>query len=392
MRTSRILGVVFLASLLAPVFASVANACPSGSLLTFPPDDIIRANWAPDDSVVATGAWDKTVRFFDPMTGAEVGAPLVGHTDRVVDLRFSEDGARIVTAGGFDSTARIWNAATKSELYAFPHAGAVWAVDVAPDGSLVVVAGYGYDETDHCVLWDALTGMPLRPIRAHGLSVNDVDFVCGGTVILTASSDGTAKLSRVSDGLPFRTFMGHGAEVNDAAMSPNCALVATASNDYTVKIWCAETGECIRTLDGFAGRMNAVSFSATGDLLVTAGEDGTVKVWRVETWACVDTYFQAHEPVAPIYDARLSHDNQRLLTAGGAEMSARLWSTCGATPCPGDLTGDRIVGLDDLAGVLMVFGESGNLCAQPVADIDNNGAVDLADLAGLLSVFGTACD
>lgn len=60
--------------------------------------------------------------------------------------------------------------------------------------------------------------------------------------------------------------------------------------------------------------------------------------------------------------------------------------------CPGDLNGDRVIDLSDLAGLLSAFGTmSPEPAYDPSADIDNNGAVDLADLAGLLSGFGTSC-
>ncbi|MCA9243711.1 MAG: hypothetical protein KDA32_07160, partial [Phycisphaerales bacterium] len=60
--------------------------------------------------------------------------------------------------------------------------------------------------------------------------------------------------------------------------------------------------------------------------------------------------------------------------------------------CPGDLNGDRVIDLSDLAGLLSAFGtmesDPGYIAA---ADIDGSGSVDLADLAGLLSGFGTSC-
>lgn len=59
-----------------------------------------------------------------------------------------------------------------------------------------------------------------------------------------------------------------------------------------------------------------------------------------------------------------------------------------AQPCPGDLNGDRVVDLSDLAGLLANYGCTGSGC---VADFDGNGAVDLGDLSLLLSKFGTQC-
>ncbi|MCA9245347.1 MAG: hypothetical protein KDA32_15430 [Phycisphaerales bacterium] len=61
-------------------------------------------------------------------------------------------------------------------------------------------------------------------------------------------------------------------------------------------------------------------------------------------------------------------------------------------PCPGDLNGDRIVDLADLAGLLAAFGTiSTDPNFNPAADLDLSSSIDLADLAGLLAVFGASC-
>jgi len=61
-----------------------------------------------------------------------------------------------------------------------------------------------------------------------------------------------------------------------------------------------------------------------------------------------------------------------------------------AVGCGGDLDGDSVVGLGDLAIVLAHYGESP---ADPAdGDLDTDGDVDLVDLALLLSVYGTSCN
>ncbi len=57
--------------------------------------------------------------------------------------------------------------------------------------------------------------------------------------------------------------------------------------------------------------------------------------------------------------------------------------------CPGDITGDNAVNLEDLAGILANFGKVG---PGLQGDLDLDGDVDLSDLAGLLSNFGASCD
>ena len=57
--------------------------------------------------------------------------------------------------------------------------------------------------------------------------------------------------------------------------------------------------------------------------------------------------------------------------------------------CPGDLDGDGLVNLSDLAQLLAHYGMTG--VSYNDGDIDNDGDVDLSDLSALLSVYGTTC-
>ena len=78
-------------------------------------------------------------------------------------------------------------------------------------------------------------------------------------------------------------------------------------------------------------------------------------------------------------------------TPGGARSRfSRMVSGVPAPPppCPGDLNGDGVVDLTDLALLLSDFDCTGGGCS---GDVDGDGDTDLTDLAVLLSNFDTAC-
>jgi hypothetical protein len=58
--------------------------------------------------------------------------------------------------------------------------------------------------------------------------------------------------------------------------------------------------------------------------------------------------------------------------------------------CFGDLNGDNVVNLADLAQLLANYGTASGATYED-GDLDGDGDVDLADLAALLAVYGTTC-
>lgn len=61
-----------------------------------------------------------------------------------------------------------------------------------------------------------------------------------------------------------------------------------------------------------------------------------------------------------------------------------------ASACPGDLNGDGVVDVADLATLLSNFGTLSGATPEQ-GDSDDDGDVDLADLTTFLSLFGTTC-
>ncbi len=65
----------------------------------------------------------------------------------------------------------------------------------------------------------------------------------------------------------------------------------------------------------------------------------------------------------------------------------------GEPSCPGDINGDGIVDLSDLAELLAAYGTAeGEPGYIPSADLDGDGWIGLPDLAALLSVYGMICE
>ena len=55
-------------------------------------DQVTAVAYSPDGRTLATGSWDSTVRLWDVATHTQLGAPLLGHDDTVNSIAFSPDG------------------------------------------------------------------------------------------------------------------------------------------------------------------------------------------------------------------------------------------------------------------------------------------------------------
>jgi WD40 repeat protein len=68
--------------------------------------------------------------------------------------------------------------------------------------------------------------------------------------VVTASSDGTARLWNATTGAQLAVFSGHSDFVWSAVFSPDGRRVATASSDDTARLWDAATGAQLAVLSG----------------------------------------------------------------------------------------------------------------------------------------------
>ena len=113
---------------------------------------------------------------------------LVGHRGPVTSVRFSADGAFVVTASR-DNDARIWDARTGATIFVLRgHFGVVRDASFSPDGRWVVTAG-----PQTAYLWDAASGTLVFRLQGHVKPLSAAAFDSTGTRIVTGGLDGQVR-------------------------------------------------------------------------------------------------------------------------------------------------------------------------------------------------------
>jgi len=92
--------------------------------------------FSPDGRLLASGAFDKSIKLWDGKTGKFI-CSLRGHIGAVYQVCWSAD-SRMLCSGSKDSTLKVWSLKTKKMAIELPgHADEVYTVDWSPDGSAV---------------------------------------------------------------------------------------------------------------------------------------------------------------------------------------------------------------------------------------------------------------
>jgi WD40 repeat protein len=121
---------------------------------------------------------------------------LPGHKRMLWDgAAFSPDGKRIVTVGYGDKLVRVWDVATKRELYQFDKGDdGMWRVAVSPDGKMLVAATLRPKPIIR--QWNLVTGKEQRSLdgkvvqEKHESAVFAMQFLPDGKTLITTDAYG----------------------------------------------------------------------------------------------------------------------------------------------------------------------------------------------------------
>jgi WD40 repeat protein len=160
----------------------------------------------------------------------------------------------------------------------------------------------------------------IAALQGHAGMVSALAFGPQGTLLASASWDGTVRLWDVGFRSERATLIGHADRVTSVAVSPDGSRVASGSWDHTVRLWDAASGAEVTSFDHGA-EVNAVAFSPDGAWVASGGLNpdsggglqGLAVVWNASSGEQVAA-IQTFGPVSGV--ALLSGSSLAVATEG----------------------------------------------------------------------------
>jgi WD40 repeat protein len=277
------------------------------------------ASFSPDGQSVLSAGWDTTARLWEAATGRQITK--LDHPAGLFRARFSPDGRRIATAS-YDHGARVWDAATGKLM-----------PSVLPGGTRVAFSSNGR--------WLATTGLN-GVVRVWDLSTRDsviqtfahdeviiAEFSPDERYVVTASTgpEHTARVYDASTGELITPPMKHAAILRQAAFSPDNRILLTVSEN-AARLREVATGKDVCPLMQHAEAVRHAAFNPEGTRVVTACDDGAARIWDAATGRL------AMPPLAhsnAVVRAEFSSDGKLIVTAS-LDQTARLWNAFTGQP------------------------------------------------------------
>lgn len=259
-----------------------------------------------DGSMLVTASYDKTARSWDVLSGDEIAR--VTHEDRVLLAVFNPDKNQ-VASGSMDGVVKIWDARTGKEEFVVPKLSMVADIKYSSDGKYLAIAE-GFFSRDGLFLfndlienkpaivsiWDTATGREVNVFK-HDNWVNSIAFSPDGSLLLTGSTDGTARIWNISTGKEISR-VSSANRINLVAYSPNGDLVASVESCFVgmfgnklcepqLKVWSPSNGEIIWKKNYPGIWVPGMAFSPDGERFAIAntqsGGNSSVSVLDAQT-------------------------------------------------------------------------------------------------------------
>ena len=284
---------------------------------------------SPDAKLLASGAWDHTVRIWDVASGAEL-IVLRDHQAPVFDISFDSSGSRLVSVSN-DGQVLVWDTSTFAKLKTIELGPATgFAASFSRDDSLLVIASGGlrvfdgttfellkklHDECDSHLEPEHAAGIVFSPDGTEFISYSGKLCHEPGPWLSTWSAETLQLQQRVR--MPYES-------ATTVAYSPSGSEIAVGHEWGQVSIWQrGEFDEPLAELGGHAEEVFDVRYLPDGSRIVTTGRDGTIRLWDSETHRAMGV-LRGHDDY--VFSLAVDPRGRRFLSGSG-DGTIRIWET-----------------------------------------------------------------
>jgi len=277
---------------------------------------MIRAvDLSPDGRRVLTGSFDFSAILWDFEDQRQV-ARLDAHEGPVTSVSFVGDGSTALTTSD-DMSVIFWDLKTLSPLHRLlGHKHKVMTASASFDGTRAVSGGWDAK----VMIWDLAAGKLLMTLKIQA-PVNSVVFLGQSKKIAVGGHDRTIRIFDTDSGRFLGKMEGHLMGITGLSSSADGTLLLSASIDGSLRIWDPVNFKEIRKLEGHDKQVYSAHFLKGDKTAISSGRDGTIVQWNVTTGEKIKA-IKAHNSI--IWAVAASRDG-RFAVSAGADESARIW-------------------------------------------------------------------
>ena len=275
--------------------------------------------FSPDGKTLAVSGYREVL--LHNVEGGALTARLVGMSERLNSIAFSQDGASLIAAGGTPARfgeVQVWDVASaKLKRSITVTTDTVFGLSLSPDGKELAIGA-----ADNSVrLIEASSGKELQKIGNHENWVLGTVFGIDGKRVVSVGRDRAAKLSDASSGAFLENVNLLHGELAAVARNPKKDVVVIGGDERIPYIYLMDrpklmkTGDdstLVRKLPRQTGAISALAWSPDGKKIGVGGMGAEVNIYNAESGELV-----ASCKGAPgIYAIAFTPDSSRLATGG----------------------------------------------------------------------------